>query len=77
MMPEGQWHSVGDSVDRVGGDLLTVEEVAAWLKVPRSWVYARTRQRGAAQLPYVKLGKYLRFEPEAVRAWLTRQRASR
>jgi predicted DNA-binding transcriptional regulator AlpA len=40
---------------------LTVAEVAAWLKVSRSWVYEHTRNRGAARrerLPNVKLGKY-------------------
>lgn len=38
--------------------LLTVDEVAALLKVPKSWVYERTR-RGT--IPHLKLGKYLRF----------------
>ena len=53
-------------------ELLTVEEVAALLKVPKSWIYGKTRQRGSARLPYVKLGKYLRFEEQAVRAFLQR-----
>lgn len=77
MMPVGRSRSSGVSGDDVWGELLTVEEIAARLKVPRSWVYARTRQRGAAQLPYVKLGKYVRFEPEAVQAWLARQRTAK
>ena len=55
-------------------ELLTVEEVAAWLKVPQSWVYERTRRRGADRLPVIKLGKYLRFEAPAVRAYLEGQR---
>ncbi len=56
-------------------ELLTVDELAARLKVPRSWIYQRTRLRGPDRLPHVKLGKYLRFEEETVRAWLGRQRA--
>lgn len=50
--------------------LLTVDEVAALLKVPRSWVYERTRRRGNERLPHVKLGKYLRFDERAVQAYL-------
>ena len=56
------------------GTLLTVQEVAEILKVPVSWVYERTRRRGAAKLPHLKLGKYLRFEEQAVREFLDRQR---
>jgi excisionase family DNA binding protein len=41
--------------------LLTVQEVAALLKVPVSWVYEHTRQECDDPLPAVKVGKYLRF----------------
>jgi excisionase family DNA binding protein len=51
-------------------DLMTVAETAEWLKVPASWVYERSRKRGRDRIPYIKLGKYLRFERTAVRAWL-------
>jgi excisionase family DNA binding protein len=54
--------------------LLTAAEVAEFLHVPVSWVYERTRKRGAARLPHLKLGKYLRFEERAVREFLDRQR---
>jgi excisionase family DNA binding protein len=57
-------------------ELLTVDEVAALLKVPRSWVYehTRTRQDGAVdRLPFIKIGKYVRFEPCAVAAFLARR----
>lgn len=54
--------------------LLTADEVAEFLRVPISWVYERTRKRGAARLPHLKLGKYLRFEEQAVREFLDRQR---
>ena len=57
-------------------ELLTVQEVAHWLKVPPSWIYERTRRRGAEQLPFIKLGKYLRFEEAAVKVYLERQRRS-
>jgi excisionase family DNA binding protein len=43
------------------GTLLTVQEVAAILKVPVSWVYEHTRGNCQETLPHVKVGKYLRF----------------
>jgi excisionase family DNA binding protein len=51
-------------------DLMTVSETAEWLKVPVSWVYERSRKRGRERIPCIKLGKYLRFERGAVRAWV-------
>ena len=52
--------------------LLTVQEVAEMCKVPVSWVYERTRRRGAERIPCLKLGKYLRFDVTEVRDWLRR-----
>jgi excisionase family DNA binding protein len=59
-------------------DLLTVAEVAALLKVTRSWVYehTRVRQSRADYLPSVKLGKYVRFERQTLLAFIERQRLS-
>ena len=54
--------------------LLTAREVAALLQVPISWIYEHTRKRGSGRIPHVKLGKYLRFEPESIREFLDRQR---
>jgi excisionase family DNA binding protein len=58
-------------------ELLTVEEVAAVLKVSPSWVYEHTRSRGtprAEQLPHIKIGKYVRFDPSAIRTFLEKKR---
>ena len=57
-------------------ELLTVAEVAALLKVSRSWVYEHTRSRGmppSERLPHIKIGKYVRFDPRAVRAFIERK----
>jgi excisionase family DNA binding protein len=57
-------------------ELLTVDDVAALLKVSRSWVYEHTRARGTpttARLPHVKVGKYVRFEPQGVRDFLAKR----
>lgn len=56
--------------------LLTVDEVAQLLQVSRSWVYEHTRSRGtprSERLPHLKLGKYVRFDARAVRAFLARK----
>jgi excisionase family DNA binding protein len=46
--------------------LWDANDVAAYLKVSRSWVY---QHAAAGLLPHVKVGGLLRFNPGAVRAW--------
>ncbi len=48
--------------------LLTATEVAELLKVPRSWVYARSRE---GSIPTVALGRYRRYRREAIDRWLS------
>ena len=58
-------------------ELLTVEEVAAVLKVSPSWVYEHTRSRGtprAERLPHIRIGKYVRFDPRAIREFLEQKK---
>lgn len=50
--------------------LLTVQEVAQILKVPVSWVYEHTRAGCRDPLPYVKVGKYLRFLAADITSYL-------
>lgn len=45
--------------------LVNVDEIARILNVPKTWVYERTRQ-GQAAIPFIRLGAYVRFEPEEV-----------
>jgi len=56
--------------------LLTVEQVADLLRVPRSWVYGRARARDRDRLPGMRLGKYWRFREADVLAWLEIQSSS-
>jgi excisionase family DNA binding protein len=46
--------------------LWTVEVVARYLRVSRSWVYHRAE---AGELPCLRIGGLLRFDPEAVRTF--------
>jgi excisionase family DNA binding protein len=48
-------------------ELLTVDEIAAALRVSPSWVYERVRKRGRDKMPHLKIGKYLRFRLDEVR----------
>jgi excisionase family DNA binding protein len=50
--------------------LLTVEELAAFLRVPRSWIYEKTRTAHRTGFPVVRAGKYCRFNREKVLEWL-------
>lgn len=51
--------------------LLTAKEISELLAVPESWVRQQTRDNG---IPHLRLGRYVRFEREAVLAWLEEQR---
>jgi predicted DNA-binding transcriptional regulator AlpA len=57
-------------------EILTPEEVVAFLRVPKSWVYEKTRDRQRNPLPVFKIGRYLRFETSAIIAWLQSTRPS-
>lgn len=52
-------------------DLLTVEEIAARLRVKNSWVYTHADELGA-----FRLGKYLRFSWERVVEHLEQKQSS-
>jgi excisionase family DNA binding protein len=47
--------------------LMTAEQVAARVQLPKSWVYEQAR---TGRIPVVKLGRYYRFRAEAVDAWI-------
>jgi excisionase family DNA binding protein len=54
-------------------EFMTIEELAHLLKVPKGWIYARTRERSPNTLPFYKVGKYLRFRLGEVQGWLDQQ----
>jgi predicted DNA-binding transcriptional regulator AlpA len=51
-------------------DLLEAKDVARLFKVKESWVRSATRSRARAPMPHVMVGRYVRFQEAAVRAWL-------
>lgn len=47
--------------------LLTADEVAKLLRLPRSWVYEASRK---GEIPTVRLGRYYRYSLPAIQAWI-------
>lgn len=54
-------------VAAVSGRLVDANAVAELLDVPVSWVRESTR---SGAIPHIRLGRYVRYEPAAVEAWL-------
>lgn len=48
------------------GRLIDAREAASLLNVPDTWVLAEAR---AGRIPHVRLGRYVRFDRDALRAW--------
>ena len=49
--------------------LLTIDELAAKLKVNKSWLYSPARRKGPDAIPCIKVGKYNRYHyPTALKA---------
>ena len=54
------------------GRLLTVEEVAEWLRIPVKTLYEMRYRRVGP--PAFRVGRWLRYREEDVQAWLDQQR---
>jgi excisionase family DNA binding protein len=52
-------------MESTDGYLLTAEEVAEILRVPKSWVYSHL-----SDLPTIRLGRYVRFKRSDVERFL-------
>ena len=50
--------------------LLTPEEAAEILRVKLSWLYQHTRRRTQDRIPFVKIGRYLRFREQDLMAYI-------
>lgn len=61
-------------VNGLGDELLTVNDAARFLRVTVSWVYEHTHDDAEDRLPFVKLGKYLRFDRADLREYIDAKR---
>ena len=54
-------------MDGIPGDVLTIEELAAYLKIPKSTLYKIVRE---GKIPSQKVGRHWRFRKVAIDHWL-------
>lgn len=50
--------------------IFTVESLAKYLSVSTQWVYERVQFK---EIPYIKVGKFIRFKKSAIEKWLEEQ----
>ena len=58
-------------MDRVPDEVLTIEELASYLKVPKSTLYKLVRE---GKVPCQKIGRHWRFRKVAIDNWLEESR---
>lgn len=49
------------------GDILTIQELAVYLKIPKSTLYKLVRE---GKIPSQKIGRHWRFRKQAIDNWL-------
>ena len=60
---------------QTGSDsVLTIQELAAYLKIPKSTLYKLVRE---GKIPSQKIGRHWRFRKGAIDLWLEEPRASK
>ncbi|WP_089154621.1 helix-turn-helix domain-containing protein [Micromonospora sp. NBS 11-29] len=55
-------------------ELWTVQDVSTYLRVPQETLYRWRKVKYGP--PAARVGRHLRYEPEAVRAWVREQAAA-
>ncbi len=53
---------------------LTIDQVAALIGVPKSFIYRRTARGHGDPIPHYRLGGHLRFKLDDVEDWIERHR---
>lgn len=59
-------------MDEKIGDILTIEELSVYLKIPKSTLYKLVRE---GRVPSQKVGRHWRFRKVAINRWLDETRA--
>jgi len=59
-------------MDEKPGDVLTIEELSVYLKIPKSTLYKLVRE---GKVPSQKVGRHWRFRKKAIDRWLDETRA--
>ena len=58
-------------MDKKPGDVLTIEELSVYLKIPKSTLYKIVRE---GKVPSQKVGRHWRFRKKAIDRWLDETR---
>ena len=58
-------------MDEKIGDVLTIEELSVYLKIPKSTLYKLVRE---GKVPSQKVGRHWRFRKKAIDRWLDETR---
>jgi len=58
-------------MDKKAGHILTIQELSAYLKIPKSTLYKVVRE---GKIPAQKIGRHWRFRKEAIDRWLDETR---
>ena len=58
-------------MDAKSGDVLTIEELATYLKISKSTLYKLVRE---GRIPSQKVGKHWRFRKDAIDHWLAEKK---
>ena len=53
---------------------LNIEEVAAILGVPKTFIYRRTARGHGDPIPHYRIGSHLRFKPDDIQEWIESHR---
>jgi len=53
---------------------LNIEQVAAILGVPKSFIYRRTARGHGDPIPHYRIGSHLRFKPDDIQEWIESHR---
>ena len=59
--------------DRMPAEVLTIEELAGYLKIPKSTLYKLVRE---GKVPCQKIGRHWRFRKGAIDHWLEETRTN-
>ena len=65
-MSASQRNAKGSGIAATSSSLIDANAVGALLNVPASWVLAEAR---GGRIPHIRLGRYVRFDPDEVLAW--------
>ena len=61
-------------MDEKPGDVLTIKELSAYLKIPKSTLYKLVRE---GKIPSQKIGRHWRFRKRAIDRWLEETRTNK